>query len=231
MNEVVKMDEGRALPAAQPTPMELIASALDSGKDVETLDRLMDLQERWSASQAKAEYDAAMAAMQAELPVIEKTRDGHGWKYADWGDIKRLINPVLAKYGFAVTHRIEAREKDLIVTAISSHKSGHREETSLPLPYDKTGSKNDVQSRGSTVQYGTRYTGCAITGVAVGGEDTDGATVPVQEYERVAAVKNAKGDEELQTLRTTYIEERNKKRTIGNDEWTAILQAFQEKQQ
>lgn len=228
-NEVLRIDENRALPASQPTPMDMIATALNGGADIETLDRLMDLQERWSASQAKSEYDAAMAAMQQDLPIVEKKREGHGWKFADWGDIKRQINPALTQHGFAVTHRIEARDKDLIVTAIASHSSGHREETSLPLPYDTSGSKNAVQARGSTVQYGIRYTGCAILGIAVGGEDTDGAAAPSQEYERVLAVKNATSEERLLELRDIYKEERNIKQVIGNDEWTAILKAFQEK--
>lgn len=159
------------------TPMEMLNGALERGSDAETLGKLMDLQERWQDREAKSAYDSDMAAMQGELPVIEKKREGHGWKYADWGDIKRQINPVLTKYGFAVTHRTEARENDLIVTAICSHRDGHREETSLPLPYDTSGSKNATQARGSTVQYGFRYTGCAIIGVAVGGEDKDGETL------------------------------------------------------
>lgn len=174
MNEVATLENGEA---HEVTPMSMLDRALTSGADVETLDKLMALQERWQDREAKAAYDADMAAMQGDLPVIEKTRPGDGtkWKYADWGDIKRKINPVLQKHGFAVTHRTEARENDIVVTAICSHKSGHREETSLPLPYDTSGSKNATQARGSSVQYGVRYTGCAIIGVAVSGEDKDGA--------------------------------------------------------
>lgn len=175
------------------TPMDMIDRALTNNADVETLGKLMDLQERYQSREAKAAYDADMAAMQAELPVIEKTRDGHGWKYADWGDIKRQINPVLTKHGFAVTHRTEARENDIVVTAICSHRDGHREETSLPLPYDTSGSKNAVQARGSSVQYGTRYTGCAIIGVAIGGEDKDGAEADDYDISPwLEQIKNAK---------------------------------------
>lgn len=159
---------------SDPTPMAMLDRALSSGASPETLEKLMDLQERWQNRAAKAAYDADMAKMQGDLPVIEKTRAGHGWKYADWGDIKKQINPVLQRYGFAITHRIDARDKDIVVTAICSHRDGHREETSLPLPYDTSGSKNTVQARGSTVQYGIRYTGCAIAGIAISGEDKDG---------------------------------------------------------
>lgn len=171
---VTKLEDAKDTGGAL-TPMEMLNNAVERGADPETLGRLMDLQERWQNRSAKAAYDADMAAMQGDLPVIEKKRDGHGWKYADWGDIKRQINSILQQYGFAVTHRTEVTEKELIVTAICSHREGHREETSLPLPYDTSGSKNAVQARGSTVQYGIRYTGCAILGIAIGGEDKDGA--------------------------------------------------------
>lgn len=158
------------------TPMAMIDRALMSGANIETLDKLMDLQERWQKSEAKSAYDADMASMQSELPIIEKKQSGDRgrWKFAGWADIKREINPIMSRHGFAVTHRIETGDNELTVTAICSHRKGHREETSLPLPYDTSGSKNNVQARGSSIQYGTRYTGCAVLGIAVGGEDTDG---------------------------------------------------------
>lgn len=197
MSEVVKKSDIAVVdvPSSAVTPMEMIANAIQKGLPIDYLNKLMDLQERYQSGMAKAAYDADMAAMQGDLPVVEKRREGHGWKYADWGDIKREVNPVLQKHGFAITHRIEAGEKEIVVTAICSHRDGHREETSLPLPYDTSGSKNTVQARGSSVQYGIRYTGCAIAGIAIGGEDKDGADAG-DEYdlspwtERLAAAGN-----------------------------------------
>lgn len=193
MSEIARIEPNGAHAV---TPMEMLDRALSSGASADTLEKLMNLQERWQNREAKAAYDADMAKMQGDLPVIEKTRAGHGWKYADWGDIKKQINPVLQRYGFAITHRIDARDKDIVVTAICSHRDGHREETSLPLPYDTSGSKNTVQARGSTVQYGIRYTGCAIAGIAITGEDKDGAAVE-EEYDTsdwAAKLADAEGD-------------------------------------
>ena len=148
------------------TPMEMLNNAVQAGADPDVLGKLMDLQERYQNRNAKAAYDAAMAEMQNELPVIEKTRPGHTSKYASWGDIKEQIQATLYKFGFAITHRTKVLDNQVIVTAICSHRDGHREETDLPLPFDKSGSKNDVQARGSSIEYGKRYTGCAILGIA-----------------------------------------------------------------
>lgn len=183
------------------TPMAMIDRALTRGADVETLGKLMDLQERWQNREAKAAYDADMAAMQADLPIIEKKRTGNNWKYADWGDIKKEVNDVLTKHGFAVTHRTDTGDNHIVVTAICSHRDGHREETSLPLPFDNSGSKNAVQARGSTVQYGIRYTGCAILGIAITGEDKDGAEADSYDTsEWRHKIRNAQSSEELTNI-------------------------------
>ena len=164
MSEVATIEpreQGGAL-----TPMEMLDRAVTNGASPEALEKLMNLQERWNNRAEKSAYDAAMADMQEDLPIIEKTKQGHNYKYADWGAIKEQIQPTLSKHGFAITHRIKVAENHVVVTAICSHREGHREETEFPLPFDKTGSKNDVQARGSSVEYGKRYTGCAILGIA-----------------------------------------------------------------
>jgi hypothetical protein len=62
------------------------------------------------------------------------------------------------------------------VTCILAHRDGHREETSLDLMHDSTGSKNSVQAIGSSVSYGKRYTMCALLNITTKNEDDDGAT-------------------------------------------------------
>jgi hypothetical protein len=42
-------------------------------------------------------------------------------------------------------------------TAIIAHKLGHREETTVTLPHDVSGSKNAVQGIGSAISYAERY--------------------------------------------------------------------------
>ena len=48
------------------------------------------------------------------------------------------------------------------------HKEGHKEKTTLLVPFDYSGSKkhNPAQAMGSSVSYGKRYTLCALLNIA-----------------------------------------------------------------
>lgn len=160
-------------------------AASDPNTDVDKLERLMNMYERITASRAKAAFDSALAAMQPNMPIVDRRgaitiRDKsdkqtiiQSTPYALFEDINKAVGPVLAEYGFAISFRTSAENK-VKVTAILSHRDGHREETSLELMHDSTGSKNSVQSIGSSVSYGKRYTMCALLNITTQGDDDDG---------------------------------------------------------
>src|SRR5690606_16446095 len=54
-----------------------------------------------------------------------------------------------------------------------THKSGHREETTIKLPADPSGNKNAVQAVASSVSYGKRYTAGALLNLTSHAEDDD----------------------------------------------------------
>ena len=231
MSEHNVIDVSANLPTAreQLTPMEMLGRALENGASAETLEKLMDLQERWQSNQSKAAYDAAMAEMQADLPIIQKKRQGHNFKYAPWGDIVRQIQPVLTKYGFAITHRVKIVDNGVIVTAIASHKDGHREETELLLPFDKTGSKNDVQARGSSIEYGKRYTGAAILGFATEDEtDADDADQGYDTTPWTARIIDAGQNRDLMALQQIQADLKRERKSgnIPGGAWKILSSAF-----
>jgi hypothetical protein len=76
------------------------------------------------------------------------------------------------KHGFALTFRTDFTN-GITVTGVLSHSAGHREETSITLPADASGSKNAVQAVASTVSYGKRYTAGALLNLTSHGEDDD----------------------------------------------------------
>jgi len=164
---------------AKDAPASIISvierAALNPDIDIEKLERLLELQERIIVREAAAAYNLALSQMQPNLPAIEQRGKGHGTiRYARWEDIQKEIVPVLAEYDFALSFRTSVEDGSIIVTAILSHKDGHSEQTSLPLPSDTTGSKNNVQAVGSSVSYGKRYTATALLNLNVAGEDDDG---------------------------------------------------------
>lgn len=154
--------------------------------DIDKMQRLLDMHTSIMERQAKTAYAAALARMQPELPIVAerggiKDRNGNVQsRYALWEDIVGVITPVLAKHGFALSFRTKVDNASVIVTGVLSHEAGHSEETSLPLPFDQSGSKNAVQAVGSSVSYGKRYTAGALLNLRTGETDDDGRSAGSQ---------------------------------------------------
>ena len=210
-------DVGQAEPPALPAVsgagslMEAISAAAGNpAVDVDKLDRLMALYERIEGNRAKTEFDAALAEMQDELPIVEERGEirigqGKAQKYALWEDINEAIKPVLSRHGFALSFRTGRDDGAVVVTGILSHRSGHREETTMHLPLDTSGSKNNVQAVGSSTSYGKRYTAAALLNLTSRGEDDDGvaggaALISGRQLEEIKALIEETGADEPKFL-------------------------------
>src|SRR5437868_12210796 len=167
MNAVVEINpESRAVAALPATPMEMVALAIQQGKGLDLIEKLMDLQERWDAKQARKAFDAAISEAKAEIKPIIKNREVDftsqkgrtNYSYEDFAQIAEHVDPILAKYGLSYRHRPKQEGNKLTITCILSHRDGHSEDSSLCAPNDDTGNKNGIQGIGSTVSYLQRYT-------------------------------------------------------------------------
>ena len=158
-----------------PTPVGIMGIPLDKLAEipVEKMEQLFALHQKIEADKARRDFDDAFALMQPELPVIEKKGDAHNSKYARWEDIVEDITPIIARHRFGLSFRTSSTLESVSITCVLS-RNGHREETGLTLPLDKTGSKNPIQSVGSTTSYGKRYTACAVLNIVTRAEDDDG---------------------------------------------------------
>ena len=174
-------EQSEKLPAITQYPTSVLAvierAARDPNVNIDHMERLMLMHERMLARTAKEAFDDAMSAMQPELPVIKERGKAlvNGqvrYTYALWEDVNDQIKPILSKHGFAITFRTDC-SNGIKVSAVLSHKGGHREETEIILPADTTGSKNAVQAVASTVSYGKRYTAGALLNLTTHGEDDD----------------------------------------------------------
>lgn len=147
--------------------------------DVVKLEKLLDMQERIFSKNAEIAFNGAMAEMQAELPVITergtiKIQGRPDTKYAKFEDINETVKPVLQKHGFAISFKIDSTNGKVAVTGILTHRGGHREQTTMELPVDTSGSKNPVQAVGSSTAYGKRYVMEALLNLTSRGVDDDG---------------------------------------------------------
>lgn len=161
------------------TPPEMLARALSAGADITVLERLMNLQERWEAAQARKAFDAALSEAKAEFPTIVKNNavdyhSGRGrvnYRYEDLGSISRAIDPILAKHGLTYRWQTANDGRMVTITCVIAHKDGHSEATSLSAQVDDSGSKNAIQALGSATTYLQRYTLKAALGLAVSADD------------------------------------------------------------
>lgn len=181
MNAPAKLAETREVATYSASLIDVIAQAArDPNVDIDKMERLIAMQERVRGREAETEYYAALAALQPNLPIIDerggiKDRAGNIQStYALWEDVNEAIRPVLAEHGFSLTFRVARADGEIIVTGVLAHRGGHREDTTITLPTDTSGSKNAVQAVGSSTSYGKRYTAFALLNITSTGEDDDG---------------------------------------------------------
>lgn len=182
----------------QPNILGMIErAARDKDVDVPKMQALLEMHEHVVKRNAEAAFNAAFAEMQSEMPEIdERGQISVGnqvrSRYALFEDINKTVKPILQKYGFAVMFKTLPGEKGSItVEGILMHREGHRESTPITLEADTSGSKNGVQSIGSSVSYAKRYVLCALLNITTRGEDDDGrkAGTPVITEKQVADLR------------------------------------------
>jgi hypothetical protein len=187
MGTAMEIQKADQMPVHEPqvlaiTPMTMIDRALSSNATPDTLERLLALQERWEANEARKAFDAAMAAAKAEIPVIVKNRkvgyehkDGKGetsYRHEDLGAIARTVDPILAKHGLSYRYQtVSEPNQPISVTCIVAHRDGHSEKNTLVAGRDDSGKKNSIQAIGSTITYLQRYTLKAALGLAASHDD------------------------------------------------------------
>lgn len=135
-------------------------------------------------STATPELNKALAAFQTKLPKISKGEEGkvsgvsksgkayeYTYKYADLADISPVILPLLGEEGLSWMCRPTMLDGRFVLLYELRHSSGESVEGIYPLA--NAGGPQDV---GKEITYAKRYTLCAVTGVAPGGDDDDGSS-------------------------------------------------------
>lgn len=125
-------------------------------------------------------FSAALAEFQHSLPhvgrgqtaQVKSDKGSYSYDYADLATIVSTAAPLLAKCGLSFTARPMLADGNFLLRYALLHSAGHREEGDYPLP-DPT--KFGSQVIGSAITYARRYALCALTGIAPGGDDDDGA--------------------------------------------------------
>lgn len=168
--------------------------ALNPDLPVEKLERLLDMQLKVRALEAKEAFAQALSTMQPKLPILKERGEVQGrYRYALWEDIVGVITPILTEHGFAINFRTSSTKDSVTVVGILRHVAGHEAETELTLPLDSSGNKPAIQALGSSTSYGKRYAASALLNLRTGEIDDDGAVgangPPMVNSEQVAELQ------------------------------------------
>lgn len=163
-------------------PAVLIEKAISGNADLDKLEKLLELQERWERNEAKKAYIKAMASFKANPPKINKdkrvdfnTSKGRTqYDHASLANVCEKISSALSEHGLSAAWSTNQTDKTISVTCTITHEYGHSESTTLGAAPDTSGSKNPIQAIGSTISYLERYTVLALTGLATHDMDNDG---------------------------------------------------------
>lgn len=188
MENMSLVEQQDATPAVQQrsmaavTPGDLLLHALNSGADLDRLERLMEMKERYEQGEARKAYVSDMAQFKLNPPQIVKdklvgykNKDGSvtGYTHATLGNVTGAIVEGLARHGFSHRWDTEQQGQQVTVTCILTHRMGHSERTTLTAGKDDSGKKNAIQQMASAVTYLQRYTLLAATGLATQDENDD----------------------------------------------------------
>jgi len=146
------------------------------------LEKLLEIQERWEANEAKKKFHMAMAAFKASPPDIEKDKRVNfktdrgvvNYTHATLANVTEKINAGLSKHGLSAAWAVSQANGAISVTCKITHEQGHSEQTTITASPDTSGSKNSIQAIGSTITYLERYSLLALTGLATSEMDDDG---------------------------------------------------------
>lgn len=164
-------------------PETLIAQAIEKGLPVETMEKLLAMRKELQAEFAKKAFDAGMAQLQGELPVISKDKKVDftskrtgvrvNYSYAPIDSIVRQTKDYIARNGFSYCITTEQTDNSLAAICSVKHSLGHRESTSFRVPIDPDAFMTAPQKVGSAMTYAKRYAFCNAFGIMTGDEDND----------------------------------------------------------
>lgn len=217
--EIIKKEEVKE--KMTQAPSRLIELAISKGNiDLDKLEKIMILQERFEVNEARKAYHSAMADFKANSPQINKdkkvgykTDKGNvGYSHASLYNVTEKINTELSKHGLSASWTTK-QNGAILVTCKITHVKGHSEETTLSAQADTSGSKNAIQAIGSTITYLERYTLLALTGLATFDQDDDSQAtgVPIEyiddkQLNQLIDMINVKGVDTKKVLKAYNIE-------------------------
>lgn len=181
------------------TPIQILQTAVELGRNADELAKLMDLQERYERDKARKAYMAAMKACKENLPIVVRDAENTHTRsrYAKLENVSQKIDPTITSHGFSLSYGTEESNQPEHVRVICDcmHDGGHSQRYQLDCPYDTAGAKGTanktaIQGMGSTISYGRRYLKLMIFDITVADEDNDGQDGAMLTGDQIASINS-----------------------------------------
>ena len=117
-------------------------------------------------SESIQELASALCEVQGELDNASKSTSGHGYKYADLGEIIDILTPVLKKHGLSHIQSPVVVDGKACLETIILHKSGEYIANTALMAHAKLHKGNEAQMMGATIAYQRRYSLKSMFGIA-----------------------------------------------------------------
>lgn len=212
----------------------LVAAMMAKDPTPETCEKMLALQERWEAGEARKAYTEALNNLKRDLPsYLPRDKDvkfsgKYMYSHTTLGAMMEAVMPHLIAHGFVITWDSPTPTKPglVAVTAILTHRGGHSEKTTLEAPPDTGAGKSPVQGVASTATMLQRYTALMRLGLVT--RDIDEPTGEPVDADAVDTAKNMTAMAALVKLGKTKAQaEEHVKRSV--ECWTtADLDALRE---
>jgi hypothetical protein len=205
--QAVTLDGSNGQPTSQ--PMTLLEMAVKQNANIDTIERLVALQQQMQARDAEMEFNDAMNRAQMAIGRVaaDLTNPQTHSKYASYAALDRKVRPIYTKEGLALSFDTgDSPSPDYVRVLCYVSRGGHTRTYHADVPADGKGAKGgDVMTKthafGAGTSYGMRYLLKMIFNIAVGEEDNDGNGQRLDDLnERLEYIENCRDLDELQQV-------------------------------
>ena len=153
---------------------------LEHGVSTDQLEKLLELQERHEANEARKVFYADMANAQAEMPMAPEDKYNQQTKshYSSYKALAAACKPVYTAHGLSlVFYESDCPKDDHIRVSVNvSHRLGHVETYHTDVPMDSAGiagkvNKTPTHAKGSSFSYGRSYLMKLVFNLPTGDDD------------------------------------------------------------
>jgi hypothetical protein len=183
-NELASVKPTAIVPSDSGQILDIISRvATDPNADIDKMERLMVMYQQVEAMKAEKAFNAALQAVQAEMPSITRDAENKQTKstYAKLETVNKALIPVYTTHGFSLSFGTgqTAIPDHVLVTCRVSHIGGHTRDYEYASPITMTGIQGNAMmtrahATGSALSYGRRYLTLLIFNATMADEDDDG---------------------------------------------------------